>query len=103
MRHNRARPNLLGKQGRLHGRLDVELFRKETPAALVLDDGCLALPAQRQEQHQLPVGVLVPRLERQQATRIVDTVRVRSALDRVCHEQVQGVDRALPQPLPQSG
>jgi hypothetical protein len=54
---------------RLPRRLCAQLLVQRPPAGLVLGQGGAALSAAGQEQHQLPVGLLPPRLQRQQAPR----------------------------------
>ena len=87
---------------RLFGRLDAQLSLQDLAAGLVLGQGRAALAACGQQEHQLPVRFLPPRLQGQQAGGIVDAGR-RPGLPLsgiVGDQRVQGLQGQLAQPRP---
>ena len=65
-RRRRARAQLLVQGLRLGLRPATQLLPQHAAAHRVLLQGGLALPAARQQPHHLPLGLLMPRLGRQQ-------------------------------------
>ena len=100
---DRAGAEARGERGRLGVGLGAELLGQHAAAALVLRQRRLALAAGGEEQHELPVGVLAPGVERQQPGGVVDPGGVVAPLGGVDGQLVEGVQRELAQALALGG
>ena len=92
----------LRQSARLRTRLDAELLGQDLVAGLILGQGGAPLAAAGQQQHQLPVGVLPPGFQGQQAGGVVDAGRLSgpTLLAEIYGQPVQGLHGQYAQPGP---
>ena len=81
-------------------RRDVQLLGQRPPAEFVLGQRCAALPAARQEPHEIAVRLLAPRLQGQRMAGMGDGVRQVAGLGIAGRQRVQARQHQLAQPRP---